>query len=306
MKDTVLLIFLFFILISCGSTLKINSNEINNKKFNYIPYYLESQKADSLYQIGDFEKSYRKLDSLFKIYRPLNTDTYQEYSVYLSSAVMSDHFEDIENKVRFGLSNFGTITTNHKEWVAIYVGVIKAARLNKEEIILLKNKYKSKVNLELRNRLVKMTNEDQSIRVKGKDSEFDSVDLKNSKELEDIFNKYGYPSISLIGSNNSFDDYVNIKVIFLHQTDDFKKKYLPIILDNVKKGNCDPRVYATIYDRKMWENSNKQFYGSYTSTNNKIDPPLLNSKDIDSIRKSIGLESISYNEWRLKAIQIPN
>lgn len=292
------------LLFSC-KTKNITDN-IKKEDINYIPYYLKVQEADSLYLTNNFERSYQILDSLFKIYKPLNTDTYQEYGIYLGSAVMSDHFEGIENKVRFGFSNFGHIGTNHKEWAAIYCGVIGAAHLSKNQIRSLKNEYKGKLNLDLRERIAKMFNEDQAARTKGKThEEMELVDSRNAKKLDSIFNKYGYPANALIGSNNAFDpsdapnDYIRIDVFFLHQPDSVKVKYLPVILENVKKGNCDPKVYALIYDRKMWENKDMQYYGSYKNQDGSLFQ-LMNPNKIDSIRKSIGLPHINYNDWRVK------
>ncbi|MEO5776233.1 MAG: hypothetical protein ABIQ27_04970 [Flavobacterium sp.] len=307
MKKVIVSLFLIVVfIISCKSK-SIKERPLGKaveREVDYIPYYLEVHKADSLYLINDFEKSYKLLDSLFKIYKPLNTDTYVEYGIYVNSAVMSGNIENIEEKVRYGYSNFGAITPRHRDWIAIDNKVFMAAKLAKVELDKLIKDYQGKLNLDLRKSLVKMYNDDQNVR-NGKNSSTELqefVDDINKIKLDSIFYKYSYPGNSLIGTNNAFheiSDYVKIDFFFLHQPNEFKDKYLPIILDNLKKGNCEPDVYAIIYDRKMIELGNKQYYGSYTCPDGNV-CPLSNVIKIDSIRKSIGLPSIQYDNWRLE------
>lgn len=308
MKKVILLLFVgICFMVSCKSKKFVNvDNSIKvEKEVNYIPYFLEVQKADSLYLTNNFEESYRKLDSLFKKYDPINSDTYVEYGIYVNSAVMSNHIEDIERKVRNGYLNFGAITPRHKDWMEIDNKVFIVAKLSKEEVDNLVEQYKSKLDLELRNCLKKMAIDDQEIRsIKSSENEKIIVDEKNGRKLDSIFTKYGYPSNSIMGTNNAFfeyDDFVTIHIFFLHQPDDFKNKYLPIILENIKKGKCEPSTYAVIKDRQMLENSNLQYFGSYKSEDEKL-LPLYNVKKIDSIRKSIGLPNISYDDWRLEKL----
>lgn len=270
---------------------------------NYIPYYLTIQIADSLYLESDFEKSYTILDSLFKLFEPLNTDTYAEYGIYLGSAVMSGHLKGISEKVKFGYSTFGFITTNHNDWEKIIDSVENAAGLNREDINILKKEYFEKLNLNLRKRLVRMYDEDQLVR-NNRDKEGMLIyEKKHNQELEEILQNYGFPGNKIIGSNNCFpnDSYVNVYAFFLHQPSSFKDKYLPILLENVKKGNCDPKVYAIIFDRKMWESIDKQYYGTYTVNNGEL-LTLINPTKIDSIRKSIGLPNINYMDWKSKKL----
>ncbi len=62
----------FSIIIIFFSCTAKNSVAETEKETNYIPYYLEVYKADSLQIIGKNKEAFEKLDSLFKIYKPLN------------------------------------------------------------------------------------------------------------------------------------------------------------------------------------------------------------------------------------------
>lgn len=61
-------IFTIFLLMSCKAK-QISQEE---KSLNYIPYYLQVYKADSLYMTKNYKQSYEILDKLFKKYKPLN------------------------------------------------------------------------------------------------------------------------------------------------------------------------------------------------------------------------------------------
>ena len=304
-KIELLLLMSLLLIISCKPKNNLIVENKVKEEVNYIPYYLKVYEADSLYLSNNFQRSYEILDSLFKIYEPKDTDSYDEYGIYLGSAVMSGNIDkNFEKKVSFGYSNFGFITARHKDWEKIIDTIEKVANLNKDKIDLLRQEYKNKINIKLRNELLSMYKDDQRVRTRYvNETELEIVDLKNRKKLENILDIYGYPSTALIGSNNSFEDFLSIDILFLHQNDNFKEKYLPMLLDNVKKGKCNPRDYALIYDRKMWESIDKQYFGSYISDEKKISPELLNPKKVDSLRKNIGLDNIFYNSWRLNKIR---
>ncbi|MEC4047826.1 hypothetical protein OX284_000165 [Flavobacterium sp. SUN046] len=297
------------VLISCNSNKKLNaiSNKGIQKEVNYIPYYLKVYKADSLYLVNDFEGSYKILDSLFKKYEPLSSDNYVEYGIYLNSAVMSNHLDGIDKKVRFGYLHFGNIQTLHKKSHEMYLAVNKAANISKEEVKELKLQYYNNLNLDLRKKMLQMYQDDQTVRLEHKSSEeMDIVDEKNRVELNQIFKKFGFPKKSLIGSNNAYDvpdgGSLYLNIFFMHQSDSVRSKYLPIVLDGVKKGYCEPLIYAIVYDRDLILKGEKQYYGTYTCDEDKI-CPLQNPTKIDSIRKSIGLPHIKFYPWKVKQFE---
>lgn len=310
MKKIIVFLFVGIVfIISC------KSNRIKNSRFekteiktlDYIPYYLKVNEADSLYLVDDFEGSYRILDSLFKIYTPLNMDNYVEYGVYLNSAVMSNHNYNISSKVRLGYSRYGGITTFHKQSIEMNMEINKVANLSEEEIKVLKQEYYNSLNLDLRKKMLEMYKEDQRVRIEHKGStEMDIVDDKNRKELNQIFKTYGFPKKRVIGSNNAFDmpdkGVIYLNIFFMHQPDSVRAKYLPILFDAVKKGLCEPYTYAVVYDRDLILKGEKQYYGTYLSEGGST-YPLMYPKKIDSIRKSIGLPHIKYSDWKVKQFE---
>jgi len=291
---------------SCNVKKTIVRND-SAKELNYIPYYLKIYKADSLYLTDNFKESYIILDSLFKVYPPLNSDNYAEYGVYLNSAVMSGNLEDIDEKVRFGYLKFGNIRTLHRRSREMCLAVNKAANLNDEEIKELKLKYYNSLDLDLRKKMLQMYNDDQAVRLEKKSrEEVGLVDENNRKELNRIFKIYGFPKKSLIGSNNAYDipdgGSIYLYAFFVHQPDSVRTKFLPILLEGVKKGYCEPDIYSFVYDRTILDKSKKQYYGTFNCGESKL-CDLINPEKLDALRRSIGLPHIGYEIWRTEKFQ---
>lgn len=296
------LLILILITISC-KTKSIVVEKSSKKETNYIPYYLKVYEADSLFLVNDFERCFKILDSVFKIYKPLNMEGWYEYSVYLSSAVMSGHTNNIDEKVKYGFLNFGGISSFHPQSFILESKVITASGLSKQEIEALKKKYLEKLNLTLRNKIIKMKKEDQYVRIeKYSDTGMVFFSKKHNTELINIFKQYGYPNHLLVGSDNYFEDSADIKTILMHQiqNESVVKELLPLLLNYVELGVCDPSVYAAVYDKEMWQKKDLQFYGTFPNNEKNIYnyPSLINPSKIDSTRKTIGLPSLKYNDWR--------
>lgn len=309
MKSNIIFLLLLFItFVSCKSSY----TKIGGKNANYIPYYLKVYEADSLYLTNNFEQSYEILDSLFKKYEPINIDGYYEYEIYTASAVMSNNFINLRSKFKKAHKKYGSIYAQGLHWNSAVIAdsISKYVTFSKKKIEKFKNIYISSLNLELRSQIIKMNEEDTSVREVFNDEVGQNYyKEKHKKELLELMKNYGYPEKSLIGHNNlnlkSDEEVVNLEIILIHQSTYFKELVLPLLLENVKKGKVNPELYAVVYDRMVWEKSKNesmnhyQYYGSYTGDNLKVQFP----KKIDSIRISIGLpKSPNYVIWRNKKI----
>lgn len=300
-KIVFLIIVVSFGFFSCKS----NYVRIGDKNANYIPYYLKVYQADSLFLVGDYEKSYKILDSLFEKYEPINMEGYYEYGNYLSSSIMIGETKKLRRNVKLAYKNYGGLLIYHKDFFLMIEKISKETKLSPKKINTLKKKYFEKLDLDLRKKIESLIIEDQSVRGENNNSEKQFFfQKKHSEELENIFTNKGYPSYNFIGSDNYFDNTAEIDILLVHQDNKTIKKYLPFILENVINGKCKPSVYAFLYDRLIWNESNekdgtfKQYYGSYVMSNGLPQLPIINQNKNDSIRKSIGLESPGYNKWR--------
>ncbi|MGH2666110.1 hypothetical protein [Flavobacterium sp.] len=293
-------------LFSC-KTVKISNNSVAKKEINYIPYYLKVYEADSLFLTNNYQRSYEILDSLFQHYEPLNMEGYFEYSTYIASSVLTHHLKDIDKKIKRGYADFGHISISHKNSFDFYDSIMKISKLTETEIQTLKIEHSKKINLDLRQKIVIMSEEDQAPRMDYNLEKIKFYQEKHKTEIEDIISKYGYPNYKVIGdvsySDGTDKNYksVSFTTIFLHQDMNVKEKYLPMMLEGVKKGTFLPADYAAIYDKSMLQktekkNNPRQLYGTFPGFN------LIYPKKITSIRKSIGLPSFRHEVWRYNQI----
>jgi hypothetical protein len=160
----------------------------------------------------------------------------------------------------------------------------------------LRNVYLNSLNLNLRNQIKKMSEEDQFYRRKGnyQQDKQNLIDSINSKKIIEIFDTFGYPNESLIGDSSIDNSIVNITTMLLHTKDKERIDYfIPKIMEYIKKGKAPPNVYAFMYDQYNLYNGKKQYYGSYE---NKTD---ISIKELNKRRKTIGLTNYGYEKWRI-------
>jgi len=285
-KTVIVFSIILLALVSCKSSY----TKIGDKNANYIPYYLKVYETDSLFIVGDYQRSYEILDSLFKKYEPIEMEGYYEYSNYVFSAVLSDNTQNIKKIAKKGYINNGDLS-------AIQVSVLKkldsintVIGLDKKEIEKYKQIYSKNINWKLREQIHKMSDEDQAIRQVDKIDMTQLADLTrvHEKMIKEIFEKHGYPNTKKIG----FEE--NLRAVFLH-TDpvEYKPNYLlPKLKEYTIKGYENPAVYAVVYDKWYYFNNRKYYYSP------PKDHEVFTGAKLDSVRKTIGLPHLKYNDWR--------
>lgn len=303
MKKIIFLIILFIIFSCISGYNKFSSEVLEEKEVNYVPYYLKVYEADSLYIIGKYEKSQKILDSLFKKFEPLNQETYSEYITYLRNKVLLNDFQGIDLVLKKAIQDYGFKVDYCKKDSIVNIA-FKKSSFNEEDLIGFYEIYVRGLNLNYRHALESMIEEDQRVRIEGDSEEWEKIDTKNAKELKILIKKHGYPSVKKIGRFNLNNKNSNVKILFLHATKDAREDYiLDLMLESIKKGDCQPIDFATVYDKYLLssgESNGKVLYGELIDRNLDLDMVVLYPQKIDSIRKSIGLEKLGYRRWKLK------
>lgn len=274
------------------------------KEANYIPYFLKVYEADSLYLVKKYERSYAVLDSLFKKFKPLNTEQYKEYETYVSCAfVMNKQFK-FKDSILKSIENYGS-NSRYFKYDSLMNAAFKYSKITDEEILKSTQAYRRKLNFQLRDSIQEICKADQAVRVDATTNYINDkvkvVDSLIQSKLQHIFNRYGYPSEKLIGEFYIDSTDVSLQFVFLHTEKHFRMKFLlPKVLEAVKKGLAYPENYSQSYDRFLEITTDKQLYGSYNLTRAKQFVEYIDEKNIDSIRRSIGLPSRTYKKWRFK------
>jgi len=286
-KTILLICSILFVLISCKSSY----TRIGDQNANYIPYYLKVYEADSLFIVGNYQKSYEILDSLFKKYEPVEIEGYYEYSNYVFSAVLSGKNKNLKKIAKKGYINNGDLNAIRVTILKKLDSINAVIGLNKKEIEKYKRFYNKNINWELREQIHQMSKEDQAIRHE------DNIDMDklgklariHEKMIVEIFNKYGYPSSKKIGFGEE-----TLSAFFLHtDPEDYRVNYLlPKLKDYITKGYEAPSVYASVYDKWFFFNNKKYYYSP------PKDHEVFKGAKLDSVRKSIGLPHLKYSDWR--------
>lgn len=303
MRRTIIVFVALCFIASCRSKKATPENYIVKveKETNYIPYFLKVYEADSLYLVKDYQKSYVILESLFKKFKPLNTEQYKEYETYVACAYAINAKLKFKDTILKSIENYGS-NSRYFKYDSVMNLAFKNSGITDGEILNATQTYRKKLNFTLRDSIQKMVEMDQVVR---KDViDFDKmrvVDSINQIKLENILNKYGFPHEKLIGEFYLDSVFTDLGTIFLHTNKDFRSNILlPKILNAVKNGFTYPENYSQSYDRMLENTQGIQLYGSYTLTKNLKDIVLIDALKIDSIRSSIGLPSRTYKRWRFK------
>ncbi len=295
------IVFLLMSALICLLSCKSNYTRIGDKNANYLPYYLKVYEADSLYIVKDYNRSYKILDNLFKKYEPIQMKNYYELTSYyklkiiLNKRIKCNEFSKLISK--YNVTD--TTIKNDSLLNTYYQKKKKYFELNYKN---LRNEFTSKLNLSLRNEIKQMNRDDQLFRQKGgydydKQRKIDSI---NSEKMIVIFTKYGYPNEYLIGNSMTDGTLVEIGTLLLHTNNNERLNYyMPTILDYLMRGMAPPIEYAYMKDQYLLYNKQKQFYGSYNMSFEKIG---TNLQELNFRRKSIGLPNYGYEDWRFKSL----
>ncbi len=286
------LLFVLFLLIGCSVQNSQSKKQIPNKKSNYIDYYNAINKAKKYNILKLYDRSYELYDSVFNNFKPKNTILKYEYEDYLYVAYNTKNYEPINLGVKNLIEKFGYTFDYFNEKATLY-NIFLKSNIDSVDYKKYRKNYLKKINFGLRDTVIEIIKRDQKYRrnydMPDKIKKLDSIDKINEELLIYIFEKYGYPYDEIIG-NGSVQKGINHTILsatLLHTKDSIRLNYfLPKILGFIKKGSCEPFIYARMVDNYQFIKYNKQIYGTY------VNLELSDSLKIDSIRYSIGLPKL--------------
>ncbi len=280
-------LFIFYF-VSC----KTNQTNAGTKhEINYIPYYLELYKADSLRMIGENEEAFKKLDSLFTIYEPLNYSVTKELVYYVKYAASTK--KNINYKSH--LTNLIAERGYPYKWIIQDSDLMNAYIINgfsKNDIKQLDSIFNAQINWEYRKELKEMFTQDQLSR--GKLIE-PSVDEYNAKRLIQLITQYGYPDIKTVGRLE--EDRIMLGIMYFHLSRiDNYAELKNLLIEKLKEGKANPFDIENMITSKYLLYYHQDYFGKIDRETNglktiKFDVPL----DTFNIRrKKYGLPSLQF------------
>ena len=149
--------------------------------------------------------------------------------------------------------------------------------------------------LVLMNTVENMQNVDSVKKIQEKKDDSDYLLLKH------IIAVYGWPTYSLVGQTASYDAWL----VLQHCNDSFQKACLPLLEVAVKNGQASAQNLAYLQDRILYNNGEKQIYGTQVGQVNGSGRmrlgPVENEEYLDSRREILGLEPIGVyvKQWNI-------
>ncbi len=291
MKYIITSILFFIFTFSCSTTQNIKKNKLLDYKY----YFLGISKADSLLFIGKAKEAYMIYDNLFKTYDSQNGFTTGEYYLYLKSKAQSQ-IKITKKDLELCFSKHGI--TNK---LILSDSILKKYYTNyklEEDYKNLRKSYLAKMNLKLRNQIIKMTERDQLYRIYEEDSvKMKKIDSENEKILKKLFIEDIYPDELIVGNYFIGDEFYGVQTLLLHTSKDIRKLFfLPKIKKFIIQGKCTPYTYAILVDQMHLYEGKEQVYGTYSGTNLKKEDLTRYNKNRQKL--DIGLPSVQYDIWK--------
>jgi hypothetical protein len=152
-------------------------------------------------------------------------------------------------------------------------------------------------NPELRDTILRMAESDQEVRKReGFDlARMEAVDRQNEAPLRDIIDKYGVPTISMVGTEAASDFVLMVQ----HQPTEFRRRILPEVKANVDVGEADAENYALVYDRFERNEGREQRYGTQLQCNAKgelVEAPIADEASVNQRRAELGMVRVALYE----------
>lgn len=89
---------------------------------------------------------------------------------------------------------------------------------------------------------------------------------KRLKRIEQIINQYGWPTFSMVGEKSASA----VFYIIQHSKTEYMKKYLPLMEQQVVKGEANVKLYVMMVDRLLMNKNKKQLYGTQFRSESKL------------------------------------
>lgn len=296
---TLLSILFFAVCVSCKQSQ--NGSSKKSEDCDYVKnYFPKIYAADIAYEQENFKKAYELYKAAFDHCQPLNMIGFDEMEKYAKASAEEEQYQSTYNIAK-ELVSIGMETDFFEKW-HVFQGFVNSKYGQKfyDEYVDLKEVYKKRINLDLRQQILYMIDTDK--KYNGSDiapEKRDSLNLENAQELKQIFEKYGYPNTTKIGIYEVSHEYTNISNILTHVPDSMRINYfIPKLREFVKDGQTPPRVLASMVDQYRIDKGQGQRYGTYVKNDGSFYKLYHDLEQVDKDRKSIGMPTIVQERQR--------
>jgi hypothetical protein len=278
------------------STIGFSQKKKINEKYDYINnYYQFVYQANFEYLSGNYQKAYDLLKTAEKNCPLLNQTGVYEPKILAECAARLNKPDEAVRYIEILVRDFGYKMEGFKE-DPLYIPLQNTRKWKKLEkkSDAYYQKYLSNVNLELRNKIIKMMKEDQSVRV-NRDREgmkrVDSInDLKFRKIVADC-DCFPDEMFTQFGKYRIDNEFFHATTFVFHINREDAEYWKPIFLDLIRRGRAPANIYGSLIDSNLRINGMFD-YGIYQNVKAEN---INDFENLDKRRISVGLPP-----WELK------
>ena len=278
---------LFFLLIS---VVGFSQKKKINEEYDYINnYYQFVYQAQYEYLKEDYQKAYDLLKTAEKNCPLLKQMEINEPAILAECAMRLNKPEEAVHYIEVLVRDYGAKFENFKD-APLYKDIQNTKYWRKLERKAKKyhEAYLKQVDLDLRNYIFKMKEEDQSVRINRDYEGLKRVDSINNLKLKNIvadcdcFPDEMFPQFG----NYTIDDKFFSAVIFVYHINSEDAEYWkPIFLDLIRRGRAPAEIYGTLIDSNLRSNGVYQ-YGIYSNIGKDL---IDDFENLDKRRIAVGL-----------------
>lgn len=272
----------------------------HKKDCDYIKdYYPKIYQADYAFDTKDYQKAYKLYQEAFGHCTPLSTPDFDEIEKF---AKASASVKDYKTTLKYAklLIYMGKDFDFFENW-SVFQGFLdsKSGQYLYDNYNYLRDQYKAKINLTLRQKIIDIIKEDKQYYTDFNNStkKRDSIHNVHKEELKDIFEKYGYPNTSIIGLYATDHKNTNLSNVLLHIQDSSRIKYfIPKLREFVKNGQAPPRILGNLVDQYRLYQGQSQKFATFVQRDGSYSRLPKNLKQVDKNRLSIGMPTVEMEE----------
>lgn len=297
-KNNVIVVLLLVIIISCSSTKTKNNYTVKNEtppknEINFIPYYLETERAKKLYDNKEYEKAYSIIDSLFNVYGVRNTFLVNECIMFLDMSVRLNKTNNLENVVKYKSSEMGFALVNFEDKERDFI--LKNTTIDSLTVDRYIKEYENGLLPVLQDTLKAMIRRDVEVRelYSSYDQNADAfakVAALNDRQLVEIIKINGFPTVDQIEGVSCFP---GILAMLMHLGTNEKIELQPILYEELKKGRIPPFMYALMLDKETMINQNDIGFPYYGTVDNRMP---ADTTACNNARETIGLPRMRFGK----------
>lgn len=280
------------------STIGFSQKKKINEEYDYINnYYQFVYEAQYEYYKDNYQKAYDLLKTAESNCPLLKQMEINEPGILAECAARLNKPEEAVHYLEISVRDYGFKFENSKiDSLNENIQNLKSWKKLKRKAKKYHEAYLKQVDLDLRNEIFKMKEEDQRVRTtRNKDNKsMQLVDSINNQKLKkivadcDCFPDEMFPQFG----NRMIDDKFFRAVIFVYHINKEDAEYWkPIFLDLIRRGRAPAEIYGSLIDSNL-RSTGLYDYGIY----NNVKPEQINDfENLDKRRISVGLAP-----WQLK------